>query len=373
MSGPIEQAIHIQHGRFGLFFSVFLWTYGLASPIAGYVADRLGRKRVIVASLLIWSAATTLTGLVRTFEQMIAVRFLMGLSEAFYMPAAVAMVVDFHAGRTRSRATGLHLSGVYAGSVLGGFGGAIATHFGWRTGFLFFGCIGVIYSCILMLCLKPAPNVISAPNKTAARGLAAIQFAALSVLLLFCANAVHGAATWTVRNWLPTFFNTELNVDTSRAGIYGAMAFNLAAFIGMLVAGTLSDRFSRRSPRTRVIVPALAACLAVPLLFGMGLTSLVWFAVAAVMVTGMAQGALDSNLMPALCTVVPERLRSTSYGLLNLAGTIAGGVMTYVAGRLKDAHVSFGTTFQFASGFLLLAAILLLLVRPAKSLTPSPA
>jgi sugar phosphate permease len=189
--------------------------------------------------------------------------------------------------------------------------------------------------------------------------------ACTSVLLLFFANAVHGAATWTVRNWLPTFFSAELNVDAARAGIYGAMAFNLAAFVGMLAAGTISDRWSGRSPRTRVVVPAVAALLAVPLLYGMGFTSIIWVLVASVMITGMAQGALDANLMPALCTVVPARLRSTGDGLLNLAGTIAGGAMTYVAGRLKDANIPFGTTFRFASGFLLLAAILLLLVRPA--------
>jgi MFS family permease len=376
MSGPIEADVHVHHASFGLFFSVFLWTYGLVSPIAGFVADRLGRKRMIVASLMIWSAATVLTGCVRTFEQMIAARFLMGLSEAFYMPAAVAMVVDYHRGRTRSLATGLHLSGVYAGSILGGFGGAIAEYLGWRTGFVSFGVVGVVYSLILAWFLRTPPETLdedapaTEPSPTR-RGIADL-LTSRNVLLLLAGNAVIGAAMWTMRNWLPTFFNTEVGVDPARAGIYGATAFNAAAFMGMLIAGTLSDRLSVRSRRVRVLIPAAAACAAAPMLFAMGYSSAVPVLIGSVLLAGMAQGALDANLMPALCTIVPPWLRSTGYGLLNLAGTLAGGLMTYVGGRLKDANVPFHTTFQMSAGLVLLAAILFAAVRPVKPASQEP-
>lgn len=370
MSEPIEAAIHVHHARFGLFFSVFLWTYGLTSPLAGMVADRFGRKRVIVASLLIWSAATVLTGCVRTFEQMLVARFLMGLSEAFYMPAAVALVVDYHRGPTRSRATGLHLSGVYAGSILGGLGGAIAEYLSWRTGFIGFGAIGLVYCALLMRFLHDAPATADddAPIVSASpgRGGWAALLTSRNVALLLAGNAVIGAAFWTMRNWLPTFFNTEAGVDLARAGIYGATAFNGAAFVGMLIAGTLSDRWSARSRRVRVLVPAVAAFAAAPMLFAMGISSALGVLIGAVLLAGMAQGALDANLMPALCTLVPPWLRSTGYGLLNLAGTLAGGLMTYVGGRLKDANVPFHTTFQMSAGLVLLAGVLFAVVRPAR-------
>ncbi|HEY2585653.1 MAG TPA: MFS transporter [Tepidisphaeraceae bacterium] len=371
MSAPIEAAIRVHHARFGLFFSVFLWTYGLTSPLAGMVADRFGRKRVIVASLLIWSAATVLTGCVRTFEQMLAARFLMGLSEAFYMPAAVALVVDYHRGPTQSRATGLHLSGVYAGSILGGLGGAIAQYLNWRTGFIGFGVIGLVYCAVLARFLHDAPAAADedAPNMTASpgsRGFASL-LTSRNVALLLAGNAVIGAAFWTMRNWLPTFFNTEAGVDIARAGIYGATAFNAAAFVGMLVAGTLSDCWSARSRRVRVLVPAVAAFAAAPMMFAMGSFSALGVLVGAVLLAGMAQGALDANLMPALCTLVPPWLRSTGYGLLNLAGTLAGGLMTYVGGRLKDANVPFHTTFQMSAALVLLAGLLFAAVRPARA------
>jgi sugar phosphate permease len=177
---------------------------------------------------------------------------------------------------------------------------------------------------------------------------------------------------WTMRNWLPTFFNTEVGVDPARAGIYGATAFNAAAFMGMLIAGTLSDRLSVRSRRVRVLIPAAAACAAAPMLFAMGYSSAVPVLIGSVLLAGMAQGALDANLMPALCTIVPPWLRSTGYGLLNLAGTLAGGLMTYVGGRLKDANVPFHTTFQMSAGLVLLAAILFAAVRPVKPASQEP-
>ena len=139
MAGPIKTDLGIRDERFGLFSSVFLWIYGICSPFAGYLADRVGRKPVILASLAIWSGATLFTGFVTSFNEMLIARALLGVSEAFYMPAAVALIVDHHATKTRSRATGLHLSGVYVGSILGGLGGWMAESQGWRFGFVLFG------------------------------------------------------------------------------------------------------------------------------------------------------------------------------------------------------------------------------------------
>ncbi|HML30458.1 MAG TPA: MFS transporter [Hyphomicrobium sp.] len=156
MPGPIKADLGLGDEKFGLLSSVFLWIYGICSPIAGYLADRLGKRRVILASLVIWSAATFASGLVTSFGGMLAARATLGLSEAFYMPAAVALIVDYHRGPTRSRATGLHLSGVYAGSVLGGLGGVLAEISGWRSVFLIIGGIGVAYAVVLAI-LFPVP------------------------------------------------------------------------------------------------------------------------------------------------------------------------------------------------------------------------
>jgi MFS family permease len=186
------------------------------------------------------------------------------------------------------------------------------------------------------------------------------------VLLLFM-NALDGAAYWPVRNWLPSFFNAELGISLTWSGLYGTAAFNAAAFVGMLLGSTISDRLATGNPRVRALVPAVGFCFAAPCLFALGLgVVLIPALVACIFVVGMSQGFLDANLMPAVCTVCEVRHRATGYGLMNFVGTTAGGIMTYVGGLLKDANVPFTVTFQFAAGFILVAGLLLFAVKPSK-------
>jgi MFS family permease len=373
MPGPIKADLGIGNERFGLLSSVFLWVYGICSPIAGYVADRVGKRPVIIASLLIWSAATFVTGVVHSFEGMLIARATLGVSEAFYMPAAVALIVEYHRGSTRSRATGLHLSGVYAGSVLGGLGGAFAEMSGWRTGFLIMGAVGVAYALVLMIFFPHPANEIeqaaleSEDRTTLARPSAGAFSSLLTTrgfLFLLAMNLLNGAAYWPVRNWLPAFFHSELGISQAWAGVYGPMAFNGAAFAGMLIASHISDWWSVSNARARALVPAIGFMIAAPCLFTVSATNYVPLILACVLASGMSQGFLDANLMPAACTVTSFHHRATAYGLLNFVGTTAGGVMTYVGGMLKDEHVPFSTMFQAASLLIFVAGLCLFAVKP---------
>lgn len=376
MPSPIKGDLQIGDERFGLLSSVFLWIYGVCSPIAGYVADRFGKRPVIIASLLIWSAATFVTGIVTSFEGMLAARAMLGVSEAFYMPAAVALIVEYHRGSTRSRATGLHLSGVYAGSVLGGLGGTFAELFGWRTGFILMGGVGVAYALVLMI-FFPRPSNNGAPAEIAPGETATLAprlsgaFRSLlttrGFLFLLAMNLLNGAAYWPVRNWLPEFFRSELGVNQAWAGVYGPMAFNGAAFVGMLIASNVSDWWSRWNERARALVPAMGFMIAAPCLFTVGAAEYIPVILVCVLIAGMSQGFLDANLMPAACTVTDFRHRATAYGLLNFVGTTAGGVMTYVGGMLKDQQVPFGTTFQASSLLIFVAGLCLFAVKPTRS------
>ena len=153
MHDSVIADIAMTDAQFGLLTSVFLWVYGALSPLGGFIADRFSRKWVIIGSLGVWSVVTWLTGHVQTFEQMFAARALMGVSEAFYIPAGLALIADMHHGATRSRATGIHMSGVYAGAALGGLGGYVAEHYGWRQGFSWFGLAGITYAVVLFFFL----------------------------------------------------------------------------------------------------------------------------------------------------------------------------------------------------------------------------
>jgi MFS family permease len=196
------------------------------------------------------------------------------------------------------------------------------------------------------------------------RGTFVALLAAPGFLLLLVMNSLNGAAYWPLRNWLPTFFQEELKVNQTNAGLYGASVFNGAAFLGMLLGSTISDRWAAWSPRVRMLVPAAGFLMAAPCLFTIGATNFVAVILFCILVAGMSQGFLDANLMPAACTLTEPRHRATAYGLLNFAGITAGGIMTYAGGVLKEGNVPFAVLFQAASGLILLAGLLLLLVRP---------
>ena len=140
--------------NFGRLMAVFLWIYGLMSPISGMIADRLNRKWLIVGSLFVWSFVTYLMGIAETFNQVFWLRALMGVSEALYIPAGLSLIADYHTEKSRSLAVGIHMTGLYTGQAIGGFGATVAAAFSWHTTFHWFGIIGVGYGVILAFLLR---------------------------------------------------------------------------------------------------------------------------------------------------------------------------------------------------------------------------
>ena len=140
--------------NFGRLMAVFLWIYGLMSPVAGMIADKVNRKWLIVISLFVWSAVTFAMGYATTFDQLYWLRAIMGVSEALYIPAGLSLIADFHSSKTRSLAIGIHMTGLYMGQALGGFGATVADQFSWQTAFRSFGIAGIIYAFVLVLLLR---------------------------------------------------------------------------------------------------------------------------------------------------------------------------------------------------------------------------
>jgi MFS transporter, Spinster family, sphingosine-1-phosphate transporter len=377
MRDPIQAQIHgieqsrMSDAQFGLLTSVFLWTYAAASPLGGFLADRVGRRGIIIASLFFWSAATFFTGQANTLNQMLLARVLMGLSEACYIPAALALIADYHRGPTRSLATGLNMSGIYAGAAMGGLGGYLAEQFGWRFGFRLFGAIGIAYCFVLLLGLRdaaptedeqPGPSDRSAVPKGDLLSVLSTLLTNPGFVTLMALNILVGVVNWSVYGWMPTFLKTQFSLGLGAAGLSATAYIQVASFVGVLVAGTLADRWSRTNLRARAITPAFGYILAGPFLILAASTNLLPLAIVAISVFGLGRGAFDSNQMPLLRQLIPERFSATGYGLLNLIGTTAGGVMVYVGGALMDAHVSLAHVFQTAGAGLIAAGVLLLVI-----------
>lgn len=382
MRDPILADIAMTDAQFGLLTSIFLWVYAAFSPLGGLLADRLGRQRVIVGSLLCWSAATWLSGHARTFDQLFLARGLMGVSEACYIPAGLALIADYHRGSTRSLANGLHMSGIYAGAALGGVGGYLADCCGWRYGFTLFGMLGMGYSVVLMLLLKDAPPeqpAAAEPGRTSAPGrstepignLLAALFGQPGFRLLLALNVLVGVVNWLIYGWLPTYLKDHFRLGLGAAGMSATGYIQAASLVGALAGGAWADRWSRRNPRARALVPAIGYFAAGPCLFLAASTGWLPLAIVGLAVFGLGRGFFDANLMPILRDLVDGRYSATGYGLLNFISSGIGGLMVYAGGALKDRHVDLGYIFQGCGGGLLVVALLLLAVRSTKAV-PSP-
>ena len=369
----LKEVIPMTDAQFGLLTSVFLWVYAVLSPFAGYLADRFNRSRVIVGSLFVWSLLTWLTGQARTFEQLLVARALMGVSEACYIPAALALIADYHRGPTRSLATGIHMTGITAGSALGGVGGWLAERYGWSFGFTLFGIFGAVYATALALTLKDAPRAAvesvrpekERPTVRLWEGLTGLLGHGPFILLAIYWSIL-GLAGWAIVGWLPTYLNEQFHLGQGAAGLSATGYLNAAALIGLLVGGGWADRWSRTNARGRILVPVIGLCAAAPAVFLSANTNVLVIAIAGIMIYGFTRGFSDSNMMPILCLVANPRYRATGYGVLNLFGCLVGGITIYAGGALKDMNVNLSSLFQFASGSLLVCALVLFVVKPRR-------
>ena len=368
MRGSVKEAIPMTEAQFGLLTSVFLWVYAGLSPFAGYLADRFSRSRVIVLSLFIWSAVTWATGYATTFHQLLAARALMGISEACYIPAALALITDYHRGATRSLATGIHITGITVGSGMGGIGGWLAERHGWSYAFILFGFIGVAHSLVLLFTLRDAPRE---GTETAATTnfLEAITslFPGGSFLLLLGICGFVALAGWALASWLPTYFGERFVLSQGTAGFSATGYLAAAMFVGALVGGAWADRWSRTNPRARILVPIIGLCVAAPAVFLAAYTLSFPVAITGIMIYGVARYFTDVNMMPVLCLVADPRYRATGFGVLNLAACLVGGLAIYAGGMLRDAEVDVSYMFQFAAAGLILCAVLFAFVKPSVS------
>lgn len=359
--------------EFGILMAIFLWIYGCVSPFAGAISDRVNRKWLIVGSIFVWSLVTFLMGVAETLEQLRVLRALMGISEALYIPAGLSLIADYHEGKSRSLAVGIHMTGLYMGQAIGGFGATLASAFSWHTTFYIFGMVGMAYALVLILLLHELPR--GGRSEGAKGGAQSFTlrsflqgfgwlFSNISFWAILIYFAVPSLPGWATKNWLPTLFSESLGRKMSEAGPLSTITIAASSFVGVLIGGTLSDRWVRTNLRGRIYTGAIGLALTIPSLILLGNGHSIISIVLAGVLFGVGYGMFDANNMPILCQFVPARLRATAYGFMNMIGVFAGAMVTQLLGKLKDAgHLDSG--FVYLGLIVLVAlAIQLLVLRP---------
>lgn len=368
--------------NFGRIMGIFLLIYGLMSPIAGIIADRVNRKWLIVGSLFVWSAVTWGMGYAETYSQVYWLRALMGVSEALYLPTGLAMIADFHSSKTRSLAIGIHMSGLYTGQALGGFGATIAANYSWQTVFHWFGIVGIIYSVLLIFILfdkeghagtktsklnvDPQKTPVKKASVLSSFGLILGTLSFWIMLFYFMAPSFPG---WATKNWLPTLFSENLGVEMAKAGPMATISIAIASFFGVLIGGPLSDKWVQKNIRGRIYTSVIGLTLTIPSLILLGYGHSYVGLIGAAVLFGIGFGMFDTNNMPILCQIIPQKLRATAYGIMNMMGVFAGYIVTLMLGSSTDAG-NLGADFSKLSIVVLVAVVLMLIfVKPKPELT----
>lgn len=352
---------------FGALMAVFLWIYGIVSPFAGVVADRVSRKKLVVGSLFVWSAVTYLMGYASDFTQLYWLRALMGVSEALYIPSALSLIADWHEGKSRSLAIGIHMTGLYVGQAVGGFGATIAATFSWHSTFYWFGIIGIAYSVVLALLLhdkpKAAAAVAASPNPATLmkkeslwRGLSVVlsTWAFWVILIYFAVPSLPG---WATKNWLPTLFADNLGLEMAEAGPMSTITIAASSFVGVLLGGVMSDKWVLRNIRGRIYTSAIGLGMTIPALILLGFGHSVVAVVGAGMLFGIGFGMFDANNMPILCQIISAKYRATAYGVMNMVGVFAGAAVTHLLGKWTDGG-NLGMGFAVLGGIVIVALVL---------------
>jgi MFS transporter, Spinster family, sphingosine-1-phosphate transporter len=363
--------------NWGLMLGQFKWVYAFFSPVGGYLADRFSKRYVIGGSLFVWSVVTWWTGHVHSYQELLWARSLMGISEAFYIPAALALIADHHTTTTRSRAVGLHQIGIYSGVITGSFAGyaADAPGLGWRWAFDFTGIIGMLYALPLVWLLREAPQSAgqdssATPRHTSVAATLGELLTNGSFILLVLYFTLPAMAGWVVRDWMPAILAKELNLKQGIAGVSAVVYWQGAAIVSAIAGGWLADRWMRRTERGRIYVSAIGMACIIPAMIGVGAVvsnvnaDSLRLAIVFLIVFGVGWGLFDCNNMPILSQIVRPELRATGYGIMNLVSISCGGFADWGFGIMRDRNVPLNLIFGVFASAAVLSIVLVLLIRP---------
>lgn len=334
----LEKEFHLSKTQLGIIGASFQWVYAAASPYAGTVGDKWPRKAVILGGLGVWSAITGFTALCTRYWQFVFVRGAEGLGEAFYFPASMAYISDYHKTKTRSRAVGWHQTSLYAGTIFGGaLAGWMAQSYGWRAPFVILGVAGIVLSVVLRLLLANPPKEKSGAVETVPLAVFLREFfrtptAVLIVVAFFGANVVNAVFL----TWMPTFLKEKFHLDLAKAGLGATVFIQLACVVGALSGGAIADRWAARVPTGRIQLKAWAAFLGAPFIFLCGWTQTPWVLIGAMTLFGFCKGLYDANLTPAYYDVISPARRSTATGIMNLVGFVGAGLGSAAIGGAVD-------------------------------------
>ncbi len=339
---PIKESLKLTDGEAGLIATLFSLVFAVLVPLSGFVADKLSRKWIIVFSIMLWSGATIVSGACTGLVLFIIFRSIAtGMGEATFGPANYSTIADYHDEDTRGTAMSIHQTSYYFGVIVSGLlAGWIGEMWGWRSAFFIFGTVGVLHGFIIIWRLhdKVKPEVqktVDKKNDVKFLDSMAILFKTPTALILTIGFAclifvLQGYLTWT-----PTFLHEKFGMDLASAGFNSMFYTHIAAFVGILLAGRISDKLAHFKPACRILMQSCGLLVAAPFIVLMGYSSDMWMVYLGLAGFGFARAFFDANTYPVLYDVIPVKFHASAAGVMLFLGFGVGSLSPLVLGVLK--------------------------------------
>ena len=362
----IRDALDLTDTSVGLIATLFNLAFAVFVPIGGWMGDRFSRKWVVTASVLIFSVATMFTGMAGTFLMLVMLRSIAtGGGEALFGPSNYSIVAQYHTD-TRARAMSIHQTAYYIGVILAGWlAGLIADKFGWEYSFLVFGGFGLIWGILMIFRLNDKPietqTVVSQAKPGFLDGFKAVFTTPTALALTLGFSGLIFVITGFM-TWVPAYLQEEFGQTQAESGFNSMFWTYVAAFAGVLLAGTLSDRLAKKDNKYRMYLQALGLVLGAVFLFFMGGDKSLTPVYICFAGWGFFRAFFDANTYAVLYDVTPSRLHASCASVMGMTGFAVGALAPVILGALKQNLGTLSSTFPIlaavwvACGLMMFAA-----------------
>jgi len=372
----IRDALDLTDTSVGLIATIFNLFYAAMVPIGGWAGDRFSRKWVTTASIVFWSVATMFTGLATSFFWLVVLRSVAtGGGEAMFGPANYSLLGQYHTD-TRARAMSIHQTAYYVGVILAGWlAGAIADSLGWKYSFIIFGAAGVVWGVLMIFRLKDKKDdtVIAMAGAAGGETSASVArpgfldgfktvFTTPTALMLTIGFSCFIFVITGYMTWVPAYLQEEFGQSQAAAGFNSMFYTYVAAFVGVLIAGAVSDKLAARNPSLRMVLQGVGLIGGAVFLFFMGGKSSLWLVYLMSAGWGFFRAFFDGNTYAVLYDVTPERLHASCSSAMIMTGFAVGALAPVVLGALKQSLGSLSATFPILAVIWLAAGLLTLVI-----------
>ena len=371
----IREALGLTDTSVGLIATLFNLFYAFMVPLGGLAGDRFSRKWVVTISILFWSAATMFTGVANSVFMLVLMRSVAtGGGEAFFGPANYSLLGQYHTD-TRARAMSIHQTAYYIGVILAGWlAGLIADSFdalhpgeGWKYSFIFFGAAGIVWGILMALRLKDKPlndeekKAIEGNKPGILDGFKTVFTNPTAACLTFGFSGLIFVITGYM-TWMPAYLQDECGLSQASAGFNSMFWTYVAAFVGVLLSGSLSDRLAARSPKHRMLLQAAGLLFGAVPLFVIGHVCTLWVLYLCFAVWGFFRAMFDANTYSVLYDVTPPHLHASCSSAMITTGFAVGALAPLVLGALKDSLGSLQATFPILAVIWIVCGVVMMAV-----------